>query len=175
MGLPFYAIGYLSRLPTKLGDEVIGQDRAKCPFCQREQLHDIRKIKGVFPPIPVGTALVCSQCAGASLRQGRLGRWLSVAVLASFGLALAIVCTTGVYGIGSILVSGAADYGWLFAALLLVGVGGYLEYKVVRAIRPLVGEQDPLPLTGQLHTDLSRLGQSPPAEHSGHIPPKREH
>jgi hypothetical protein len=170
MGLPFYAIGYLSRLPTRLGDEVIGQDRAQCPFCQRAQLFDIRKIKAVFRPIPMGTALICSQCAGVSIRQGRVGRWLSVVVLASFGLALAFVFSAGVFGIGSILISGAAVPGWLFVSLLLCGVAGYLEYKVVCAVRSLVGKQDLLPLTAQLHTDLNRLGHSPPADHSSQVP-----
>ncbi len=122
----------------------------------------------------MGTALICSQCAGVSLRQGRVGRWLSVVVLGFFGLALAAVFCAGVYGIGSILVSGAAVPGWLFVSLLLCGVAGYLEYKVVYAVRSLVGEQDLLPLTGQLHTDLNRLGHLPPVDDSSQVPAQSE-
>jgi hypothetical protein len=147
----------LIHFETRLVEEIVAQKQATCPHCNREEQLDVRELKGTLMallPLPTGRACVCPNCQGVSRRESRATRIFSGLFLVPFATVLAVGFFVGLWMIDSSLLEGIFDPTLLGMAAVLVGVAGYLGYRVIRSIRVLLTERQLLPLNSALQTQL---------------------
>jgi len=142
---------------TRLGDLVLGLERATCPHCDLEQDLEARKLEGTVMrvlPLLAGRALVCPTWKGMSRREGRAVRIFSALFLVPFGIVLGVGIGAGLWMIISSLVEGIFEITYLVIAALLICGAGYLENRVVRSVRSLLVDRRLLPLNRALQTEI---------------------
>jgi hypothetical protein len=132
-------------------------ERPPVRHCNREEQLDVRELEGTLMallPLPNGRAFVCPNCQGVSRREGRATRIFSGLFLVPFATVLAAGFFVGLWMIGSSLLEGIFEPTLMGIAAVLVGVAGFIEYKVIRSIRALLTERQLLPLNRALQTKL---------------------
>lgn len=137
------------KTPLQIGKKLEGHVHGDCPHCGQWRQFERYELQGSISgvPVPSGEILQCQFCQQYARRESRVTRILSAVFLIPFAILLGGGIGTGGY-ILWILITGSMLWSWgfLLIAVLLLGCGGFFEYRVVKRIYQLVMSEKFLPL-----------------------------
>lgn len=121
---------------VQIGKKLAGIVEENCPHCQSWSQFERYELLGTinYIPLPASEILQCQLCQQYARRESLLKRIFSAIFLLPFVLLLGAVIAAGGYMLWTSITNMEFSWGFLLIGTILVGVGGFFEYRLIMFI-----------------------------------------
>ena len=128
---------------VKIGKKLAGMVEDNCPHCKSWNQFARYELLGTinYIPLPASEILQCQLCQQYARRESLLKRIFSAIFLLPFVLLLGAVIGAGGYMLWTSITSMELSWAFILIGLILLGVGGFFEYRLILFIYTLIFER----------------------------------
>lgn len=118
---------------VKIGKKLAGMVEDNCPHCKSRSQFARYELLGTinYIPLPASEILQCQLCQQYARRESLLKRIFSAIFLLPFVLLLGAVIGAGGYMLWTSITSMELSWAFILIGLILFGVGGFFEYRLI--------------------------------------------